>query len=187
VRFPVVRMTPWYLPTSPSRSIAGVRVSVSVAIISVYGTPSWLRYDLIAGKSVSLPSAETTSSRIFTAFAGATTIVQERAVSALVPYVAWTARTRNVCAPIASGPTVRGLVHAVQVAAVSRRHWNVAPETGLENANVALVSVVGLGGPEVMVGAGSGVIVHAYVVSAPEPNAVRARTRNVWLPSGRFV
>ena len=51
-------------------------------------------------------------------------------------------------------------MHPTQVALPSRRHWNVAPLTGLENTKLALVSVVGLVGAEVTVGAGSGVIVH---------------------------
>jgi hypothetical protein len=51
-------------------------------------------------------------------------------------------------------------VHATQVALSSRRHSKVAPETGLENTKLAFVSAVGLVGAEVIVGAGSDVIVH---------------------------
>jgi hypothetical protein len=114
-------------------------------------------------------------------------MVHVRVASALVPYEGWTARTRNVCAPEVSGPYDFGLVHPAQTVLVSKRHWNVAPCTGLENVKVALVSVVGADGPESIVGAGSGVIVHEKSLSGPVPREVRARTRNVWVPSARFV
>jgi hypothetical protein len=69
----------------------------------------------------------------------------------------------------------------------SSRHWKVTPETGLEKPKVAVVAVVGVSGPEVIVGAGSGVIVHVRTAAALGPEVVRARTRKVCVPSARPV
>lgn len=75
-----------------------------------------------------------------------------------------------------------GLVQAAK-RAPSSRHSNVTPARLLVNANVADWSVVGFAGCEVRLGAGAAEIVHWYVVVAPVPLALRARTRNVWLPT----
>ena len=73
--------------------------------------------------------------------------------------------------------------------AVSRRHLNVAGSFA-ENANVAFVSCVGLGGPVIVItggvvsDGGGATIVHVCVACGPTlPARSTARTRKVWPPS----
>src|SRR5262249_31343808 len=62
------------------------------------------------------------------------------------------ARTRNVCAPAASGPgIVRGDVQSDQTIGVSSEHSKVAPAWLAANVNDASVAVVARGGPLVII------------------------------------
>ena len=71
------------------------------------------------------------------------------------------ARTRNVYAPSASEPRMRGDVHGPNVPTAapgpSRRHSNVEPASELVNVNVAVLTLIGPVGPPVIVVSGAAV------------------------------
>src|SRR5436190_460611 len=72
------------------------------------------------------------------------TVIERLAGVASALPAASVAKTSNVCDPAASAAGVNGEVQGANAAA-STRHWNVAPVGSLEeNANVGVVSFVGL-------------------------------------------
>ena len=93
------------------------------------------------------------------------------------------ARTSNVCGPCESAAVVCGELHDAKEAE-STRHWNVEPDSLLENVKVGVVSFVGpFGPPEIVVSGGvvsPACTVHEWLAALPSmfPAASRARTWN---------
>ena len=94
------------------------------------------------------------------------------------------ARTRNVCAPPASGAVVCGDVQLAN-GPLSTAHSKVAPGTDEWKANVGVWSVVAPCGPESMIVSGSVVLtVKETCATAPvRPEASVALTENLCAPS----
>ena len=64
------------------------------------------------------------------------------------------ARTRKLRLPLAKPEKLTGLVQAAK-AAPSKRHSKVAAGSSAANVKVAVVTLVGVGGPDVIVAIGS--------------------------------
>lgn len=99
----------------------------------------------------------------------ASVILHERVAVPLAP-LALTARTRNVCEAYVSPEYVMPLAQAAK-AALSSRHWKVAPAVALVNVNTAVRVVAVPDGPPVIVGV--------------RGTARRAETTRVSLPGTR--
>jgi hypothetical protein len=97
-------------------------------------------------------------------------------------------RTRSVCSPSASGPTLCGDRHSVN-AAPSSEHSYSTPASFEPKVNRALVFWVSAFGPVTMDVSGGSSTCQSYSAgeSSSTPSALRARTASVWSPSRRPV